>query len=64
MRENKNLVNMLLLQRGNRLSVIPLTKTEFDTIVGCENSVKGFWYFLSAISFDIRVFAMNTKVVL
>jgi predicted RNA-binding protein with PUA-like domain len=34
MRENKKLVNMQLLQRGNRLSVMPLTKTEFDTIVG------------------------------
>lgn len=33
MRENKKLQEMKLLQRGNRLSVIPLTKQEFDEIV-------------------------------
>lgn len=33
MRENKKLDGMKLLQRGNRLSVIPLTKQEFDEIV-------------------------------
>ena len=33
MRENKKLEKMQLLQRGNRLSVIPITKAEFDEIV-------------------------------
>lgn len=33
MRKNKKLQNMKLLQKGNRLSVIPLTKEEFDEIV-------------------------------
>ncbi|MDF1611147.1 MAG: EVE domain-containing protein [Stygiobacter sp.] len=33
MRENKKLQTMKLLQRGNRLSVIPLTKQEYDEIV-------------------------------
>lgn len=33
MRENKKLQGMKLLQRGNRLSVIPLTKQEFDEII-------------------------------
>lgn len=33
MRENIKLQEMKLLQRGNRLSVIPLTKQEFDEIV-------------------------------
>lgn len=32
MRENKKLQNMKLLQKGNRLSVMPLTKEEFDEI--------------------------------
>ncbi|MCX7929005.1 MAG: EVE domain-containing protein, partial [Patescibacteria group bacterium] len=33
MRQNKKLQKMQLLQRGNRLSVMPLTKEEFDEIV-------------------------------
>lgn len=33
LRENKKLVNMRLLQKGNRLSVMPLTKDEFTEIV-------------------------------
>jgi predicted RNA-binding protein with PUA-like domain len=33
MKANPNLRNMILLRRGNRLSVIPITKTEFDEIV-------------------------------
>jgi predicted RNA-binding protein with PUA-like domain len=33
MRNNKKLVNMQLLKRGNRLSVMPITKSEFDEIV-------------------------------
>ncbi len=33
MRENKKLQTMKLLQRGNRLSVIPLTKQEYDEII-------------------------------
>lgn len=33
MRENKKLENMKLLQRGNRLSVIPLSKDEFNEII-------------------------------
>lgn len=33
MRENKILQNMKLLQRGNRLSVIPLSKDEFNEII-------------------------------
>ncbi len=32
-KENPKLKNMKLIQRGNRLSVMPLTKTEFDEIV-------------------------------
>lgn len=32
-KENPKLKNMKLVQRGNRLSVMPLTKTEFDEIV-------------------------------
>ena len=32
-KENKKLQNMKLVQRGNRLSVMPVTKTEFDEIV-------------------------------
>ena len=32
-RKNKKLQNMKLIQRGNRLSVIPVTKQEFDEIV-------------------------------
>ncbi len=33
MKENPNLQNMKLVQRGNRLSVMPITKDEFDEIV-------------------------------
>lgn len=33
MRENKKLQNMKLLQRGNRLSVMPLSKDEFNEII-------------------------------
>jgi len=33
MRNNTKLKNMKLLQRGNRLSVLPLTKEEFETMV-------------------------------
>jgi predicted RNA-binding protein with PUA-like domain len=33
MRSNKKLQKMQLLQRGNRLSVIPITKDEFEEIV-------------------------------
>lgn len=33
MRGNSKLKNMKLLQRGNRLSVMPVTKIEFDEIV-------------------------------
>ena len=33
MRQNKKLKKMQLLQRGNRLSVMPITKEEFDEIV-------------------------------
>ncbi|PJA96359.1 MAG: EVE domain-containing protein [Ignavibacteriales bacterium CG_4_9_14_3_um_filter_34_10] len=33
MRNNKKLINMQLLKRGNRLSVMPITKSEFDEIV-------------------------------
>ncbi|MCX7876811.1 MAG: EVE domain-containing protein [Melioribacteraceae bacterium] len=33
MRQNKKLKKMQLLQRGNRLSVMPITKDEFDEIV-------------------------------
>jgi len=33
MKENKMLKDMQLLKRGNRLSVMPVTKEEFDTIV-------------------------------
>lgn len=32
-RENKKLQKIQLLQRGNRLSVMPLTRTEFDELV-------------------------------
>jgi predicted RNA-binding protein with PUA-like domain len=32
-RQNKKLQEMLLIQRGNRLSVMPLTKEEFEEIV-------------------------------
>jgi len=32
-KENPKLKNMKLVQRGNRLSVMPLTKSEFDEIV-------------------------------
>lgn len=32
-KENPKLKNMKLIQRGNRLSVMPVTKTEFDEIV-------------------------------
>jgi len=32
-KENPKLKNMKLVQRGNRLSVMPVTKTEFDEIV-------------------------------
>ncbi|WKZ69131.1 MAG: EVE domain-containing protein [Melioribacteraceae bacterium] len=37
MKENAKLKNMKLVQRGNRLSVMPLTKTEFDEIVKMGN---------------------------
>jgi predicted RNA-binding protein with PUA-like domain len=33
MRQNKKLQKMMLLQRGSRLSVMPVTKDEFDEIV-------------------------------
>jgi len=33
MKENKKLQNMRLVQRGNRLSVMPVEKNEFDEIV-------------------------------
>jgi len=33
MRMNSKLKEMKLLQRGNRLSVLPVTKEEFDTIL-------------------------------
>ncbi len=33
MKKNKKLQKMKLLQRGNRLSVIPITKVEFEEIV-------------------------------
>jgi len=33
MRENKKLQDMKLLQRGNRLSVMPLSKDEFNEII-------------------------------
>lgn len=33
MKENGNLKNLQLLKRGNRLSVMPVTKEEFDEIV-------------------------------
>ncbi len=32
-RANKKLANMILVRRGNRLSVMPITKEEFDEIV-------------------------------
>jgi predicted RNA-binding protein with PUA-like domain len=32
-KENKKLQNMKLVQRGNRLSVMPVTKTEFNEIL-------------------------------
>ncbi len=32
-KENRKLQNMKLVQRGNRLSVMPVTKTEFNEIV-------------------------------
>jgi len=32
-KENSKLQEMRLVQRGNRLSVMPVTKTEFDTIL-------------------------------
>lgn len=37
MKENAKLKDMKLVQRGNRLSVMPLTKTEFDEIVKMGN---------------------------
>ena len=36
LREQKKLEDMRLLQRGNRLSVIPMTKKEWDYILGLE----------------------------
>jgi predicted RNA-binding protein with PUA-like domain len=33
MKENKKLKNMRLLQRGNRLSVMPVTKEEFEEVL-------------------------------
>jgi len=33
MRKNSKLKNIKLLQRGNRLSVMPITKVEFDEII-------------------------------
>ena len=36
LKEEKKLKNMKLLQRGNRLSILPLTKAEFDTILSLE----------------------------
>ena len=35
-REHKKLEDMRLLQKGNRLSVIPMTKSEWDYILGLE----------------------------
>ena len=32
MRENPRLKNMKVLQKGQRLSILPLTKDEFDTV--------------------------------
>lgn len=36
-KSNKKLKNMKLVQRGNRLSVLPITKDEFDEIVKMGN---------------------------
>jgi predicted RNA-binding protein with PUA-like domain len=36
-KQNKNLQKMQLIQRGNRLSVMPLTKNEYDEIVQMGN---------------------------
>jgi predicted RNA-binding protein with PUA-like domain len=36
-RANPKLKNMKLVQRGNRLSVMPVTKKEFDEIVKMGN---------------------------
>ncbi len=32
-KQNKNLQDMRLVQRGNRLSVMPITKAEFESIL-------------------------------
>ncbi len=36
LRENKSLAHMKLLQKGNRLSVMPVTKNEWDAILAME----------------------------
>ena len=36
LREHKKIEDMRLLQKGNRLSVIPMTKSEWDYILGLE----------------------------
>ena len=36
LREHKEIEDMRLLQKGNRLSVIPMTKSEWDYILGLE----------------------------
>ncbi len=38
-KENKKLQNMKLVQRGNRLSVMPVTKAEFDEIIKMSSTV-------------------------
>lgn len=39
LREQKQLKDMKILQRGNRLSVTPVTKKEWDYIINLENQV-------------------------
>ena len=34
LREHKRLINMVLLQKGSRLSIMPVTKNEWDYILG------------------------------
>ncbi len=36
LREHQEIEDMRLLQKGNRLSVIPMTKSEWDYILGLE----------------------------
>jgi predicted RNA-binding protein with PUA-like domain len=33
LREHPNLVDMIVLRKGNRLSITPVTQFEFDTVV-------------------------------